>query len=423
MLFSSVPYRAAAGALVLLVLLAGPARAQWLGSFSLDNGYNSNAFGLASGGAASVTGIGGAFGYVPADAEWSAVYAGSYVLVPQYPDQQYAMHGLTLSWALPADGERSFQLSAATAATARFGRESYALYNFWQGAAQTGMKYAFAENLVARADYRFRARAYPSFTSLGFLEHAPSLGASLTLVTNTSIHADLFYGRKQFVTGGVSASTGMMSAGAAPINGLGIEGGGPWGGGNGNGNGNGGGYGSGMHAGGAASAPILAYDVPSLSQAGLRVSIGQALAEGLGLGLKYQRRWNLDGDMHAIVAGVITGGGDDELLDDPFSYSGDEISTTLTAVLPWSVTMKATLSTQSKSYPYAASLDAVLAGPDRHDRRSGASLSAETTFPGAWLVFEGTDLTLSYQYLRNESNSSVFDFSAHAVSLGVEVGW
>ena len=205
-----------------------------------------------------------------------------------------------------------------------------------------------------------------------------------------------------------------------------VDGGGPGGGGGGNGNGGGnggGGYGNGMHAGGAASAPILAFDVPSLSQAGVRVSVGQALTDALGIGLKYQRRWNLDGDMHALVAGVLNSGGDDELIDDPFSYSGDEFSATLTSILPWSMTMKASATAHLKAYPYAASLDVAIGGPDRNDRRYGSSLSLEKTFDASWFLFEAPSLTLAYQYIRNQSNAAIFDFSAHAVSLGIEVGW
>ena len=95
------------------------AQAQWIGSFSFDNGYASNAFGLSSAGAASLTGLGAAFGYVPEDAPWSVVYAGTLALIPQFPDQQYSLHALTLSWELPVDSGQALQLNAAAGASSR----------------------------------------------------------------------------------------------------------------------------------------------------------------------------------------------------------------------------------------------------------------------------------------------------------------
>jgi hypothetical protein len=308
---------------------------------------------------------------------------------------------------------------------------------------------------------------YSNLRTLGYGEYAPTLGASLMFESRTSLHAELFGGQKFYLRGGgrqaslagmsfttESGSTlivddeGMLRTSAASGAGMSVDGGGPGEGGGGNGNGggsgsggngtggrgsggagdgsgggNGNGSGGGLRAGAGAMAPILAYDVPALATAGLRMSVAQGITEQLGLSLRYQKRWNLSGDIRAMVAGMLIAGGDEDLIDDPYSYRSDELALVLTAMLPWSMTVRATGFVHDKHYAYAASLDDAVGGPDRSDLRSGAVLAIEQSLAGSWLGFSEPMLTLTYQFARNESNTPVFDYHQHAVSLGFELAW
>ena len=191
----------------------------------------------------------------------------------------------------------------------------------------------------------------------------------------------------------------------------------------GGGNGGGGwGYG-GIHAGNGAMVPLLSYDIPSLTTAGIRLSVAQGLTEELGVSLRYQRRWNLSGDIRAMMAGMLIAGGDEDLIDDPYSYGSDEVALVVTAMLPWSMTVRATGFVHDKTYAYAASLDVATGGPDRADLRSGATLAIEQSIGGSWLGFADPMLTVTYQFVRNESNTPVFDYHQHALSLGFEIAW
>jgi hypothetical protein len=428
-------------AMLTVAALAPQAAAQWQGLLSLQGGYATNAFGVAGGDPASMSSLGLALGYMPEGASWYAMYSGSLAVIPHYADQQYSLHGLSFNWELPGESSDRLRASASAGVSARFGAASIAAYDYSQGAASGTAKVALSDALSLRAEYRFRIRAYQHSSVYGFLEHAPSIGASLMLPTNTSLHVDASYGGKRFPWSGPAAAAGTQSlaggidgnleAQSAEAGGGGepsaVDGAAGNGNGDGNGNGNGsggngGGYGKGMHSSGSAEYPVLTFDVSALTQAGLRVSVGQSLGEGLGLGLKYQRRWNLDGNFRALVSGMLTAGGDDELLDDPYSYSSNEGSATLTALLPWGVTATPSVFAQWKSYPYPASLDASAAGPLRSDRRFGASLGVEKSIDGAWLLFSAPVVTLEYSYVRNQSNTTVFDYATHGVALGLEVG-
>lgn len=462
--------------------------AQWLGTVAIDQGYNSNAFGLSGGGEASLSALTLAFGYFPTDATWSADYSGMIALIPQYSDQQYMMHALSFDWETAADTSRDWMLTTGAMLTGRFGRETWTLYDFWQGGVAAAWKYAARENLTLRADLRARLRSYPNLGTLGYGEYTPAIGASLMFESRTSLHAELFAGQKHylqnngrqtalagmtFTTGAGSTlridDEGMVQTSTASGAGMSVEGGGPGEGGGGNGNGggsgsggsgsggtgsggsgsggngsgdtgggttdggsggggnggggNGNGFGGGMRGGSDAMAPILAYDVPSLATAGLRLSIAQGLTEEMGVSLRYQKRWNLSGDIRAMVAGMLIAGGDEDLIDDPYSYDSDELALVLTTMLPWSMTVRATGFVHDKQYAYAASLDDALGGPDRSDLRSGATLSIEQSLAGSWLGFSDPMLTFTYQFVRNESNTPVFDYHQHAVSLGLELAW
>jgi hypothetical protein len=443
--------------------------AQWLGTVAVDQGYNSNAFGLSGGGAASLSALTLAYGYFPTDAQWSADYSGMIALIPQFPDQQYMMHALSFDWETASDTARDWMLSTGAMLTGRFGRETWTLYDFWQGGLTTTWKFAARENLTLRATLAGRVRAYPNLRTLGYGEYTPSVGASLMFESRTSLHAELFGGQKHYLQSGGRQSSlagmsftteagttlivddeGMVRTSTAAGAGMSVEGGGPGEGGGGNGNGGGsgsggsgsggsgsgdtgggtagggnggGGYGGGLRAGADAMAPILAYDVPALATGGLRFSIAQGLTEQVGISLRYQKRWNLSGDIRAMVAGMLIAGGDEDLIDDPYSYGSDELAFVLTSMLPWSMTVRATGFVHDKHYAYAASLDDASGGPDRSDLRMGAALAIEQTLAGSWLGFSDPMLTFTYQYARNESNTPVFDYHQHAVSLGLELAW
>lgn len=441
---------------------SGPVlHAQWLGTVALDQGYSDNAFGMNPGGEATFTGLTLAYGYMPEEASWSADYSGMFAMIPKFTDQQYMLHALSFDWELPDDSLRDWKLGTSAMLSGRFGQQTWIIYDYWQTAATGTFKLAASEALTLRADLRARLRAYPHLMRLGYVDLAPSMGGSMMFESRTSVHVEAFFGRKMFlergtlsalpsVTSFTSPGTGSTSsalladgtiqaADAGSGRALGVEGGGPGGngggpdGGNGSGsggsgmgsggggNGNGGrGNGGGMHAGGGAMSPLISSDISSLMSTGLRCVIAQGLTDEIGLSFRYQKRWSLSGEIRAVVAGFLNAGADEDLVDDPYSYNGDELSLTLTAVMPWETTLRAAASTHVKSYLYSATLDDSTPGPDRHDRRSAITFSLEKTFDGSLLMFEAPLLTISYQYARNESNAAFFDYHAHALSLGVE---
>jgi len=49
----------------------------------------------------------------------------------------------------------------------------------------------------------------------------------------------------------------------------------------------------------------------------------------------------------------------------------------------------------------------------------GGWLTVSKSIGGEWLLFDGLELTLGYVYLRNQSNTSVYDYHSNSLSLGI----
>jgi len=73
-----------------------------------------------------------------------------------------------------------------------------------------------------------------------------------------------------------------------------------------------------------------------------------------------------------------------------------------------------------KIYGYPSTLDyRVSDAAVRTDDRMGGWLTVSKSIGGEWLLFDGLELTLGYVYLRNQSNTSVYDYHSNSLSLGI----
>ncbi|MCZ7556608.1 MAG: hypothetical protein M5R41_09420 [Bacteroidia bacterium] len=424
---------------LLLVSFAG-ARAQFLGTVSLESGYSDNMFSSALRTPAASTDATLMLGVFPEDANWAVNYTGALTSFAQYPDRLFSTHSLGGSFGLPYGEDGNNNLSLLVMGALRTDKPEYALYDYRQAMASLSAKHYFLDNLFGQASLQTRYRSYPNFGELGYLENVAAIGSMVFLESRTSIRIQAEAGFKNYQKSSASSQSTAQFTGSSATTSLtkgvaGIEGGGPGNGGGGNGGGGngGGGTGGGSGWGGGGSGGIgmgqhglnpevsyLMYDEPSTSQVRLWVNIGQALGEQTGLSLRFQQRINLTERGRAFVGGTVDLIGEEELFDDPYSYEGSEASLTLTQILPWSMQARSGGFYFSKQYAYAASLDENgTAGPMRLDTRFGAWIEISKEIGGDWLLFQGMKLSLQYTYLRNQSNSTWYDYSGNNIGFGI----
>ncbi|MDX9757653.1 MAG: surface lipoprotein assembly modifier [Bacteroidota bacterium] len=431
---------------ILFVLAAlavsSPLQAQWLGTLAIESGYDDNMFRNYSATEATLTDISLMYGFFPNDDNWAVNYSGALSTFAQYPERLYSTHTLGASWAMPYGAEEQHSLTLMGAGNLRLDGADYELYDYTQLIASASLKQRFISDIPILASYRLRYRRYPNFGELSYLEHFASLGSSVFFETRTSIRVQADYGFKNYLqTSTMIVPTGGSGFAPSSTSGsLTVDGGGNGGGGNG-GDGNGGGKGSpgasggtdgwgggngsgrmgmGDHSGMEGSVQYLMYEEPSTSQLSAWINIGQGLTESTGLSLRLLQRWNLTDRGRAFVGGAVDFIGEEELFDDPYSYESSEASLILTQILGWGMKARIGGVYAMKTYAYPASLDYTdLSAPTREDERFGGYLTLEKTLSGSWLLFNGLTISLNYVYLRNQSNTTYYDYRSNALGLGV----
>lgn len=421
-----------------LLLLAAPSRAQWLGSAEVESGYDDNMFRNYLGSASLSTDLTLMYGYFPSDGDWAANYTASLSTFADYPERQYFQHSLAASHAISWGEKDRSSLRFLGSGSMRIDRDAYTLYDYSQLLASVALRQQVTRSMPVLLSYRARYRRYPNFGELSYLEHFASLGSMTFFESRTSVRVQADLGYKSYLTQPAAAAerSGAFTSGGGDLT---LDGGGPGdsgpGGMNGGGPGgmNGGGpggmngdasarmgmNGSGRMGGMEPTVEYLVYEEASTAQLRAWVNVGQSLAEGTGLSLRYLQRWNLTDRGRAFVGGAVDFIGEEELFDDPYSYESSELTLTLTQLLPWSMKLRAGGFYLDKTYDYAAQLDdGAAASAARSDARSGGWLRLEKRIAGDWLLFSGLELSVSYVHTRNTSNTAYYDYSSNAVGIG-----
>jgi hypothetical protein len=409
----------------LFVLCATSLDAQWLGTISIEGGYDDNMFRNYTAAGTASTDVTLMYGFFPDDRNWALNYTGNLTSFARYPERLYSTHSLGASWAMPYGENEAHSLAFMGIGSFRLDGKEYALYDYSQMQASALVRHRILDDVPLLASYRLRYRKYPNFGELGYIEHFATVGSMVFFESRTSVRLQAELGFKNYLRSvnhnSFPGGTGFTSPSVLTVDGL--QGGG-WGGGNGGWGGGGGAgrmdmgdrFGGGMDR----SVEYLVYEEPSTSQLSTWINLGQGITESTGLSLRYLQRWNLTDRGRAFIGGAVDFIGEEELFDDPYSYESSELTLTLTQVLGWGMTLKAGGLYQHKSYGYPSTLD--YSDPDvadRLDTRAGGWLTITKSLGGGWLLFDGLDLSLGYVYLRNQSNTSWYDYHSNAISLGI----
>ncbi|MFA6235471.1 MAG: hypothetical protein WC824_14945 [Bacteroidota bacterium] len=429
--------------LIGILLIDGrPASAQWLGTVSIESGYDDNMFHNYSATESGSTDVTLMYGYFPEDGNWALNYTGALSTFSQYPDRLYATNTLGASWSHAFGDEDVNSISLMSIGSMRLDAEDYTLYDYSQALASLSLKQQLIGDLPLLASYRVRYRSYPNFGELSYLEHFASIGTMLFFETRTSIRVQADYGFKNYLTSSPVDPALSGSGFTSTQSGLTVDGGGNGGGGNGGGgNGSGSGTGSGGGGNGSGSGRMsmggngnssgmegsveyLMFEDPSTSQLSAWINVGQGITDATGLSFRYLQRWNLTDRGRAFVGGAVDFIGEEELFDDPYSYESNEFTLSLTQVLPWEMRLKAGGYFLHKTYGYPSTLDYTDPSvASRADDRMGGWMTVSKSIGGDWLLFEGLDLSVGYVYLRNQSNTSYYDYSSNAMSIGISTNF
>ncbi len=341
---------------------------------------------------------------------WYALDAATYADEGEWGSLKHGL-GATLRLG-QQDGTRFFV--GASAALRRNGSS-------WSDANYDGLgAFANAEaqpwsGLTIRSGYRFDARTFDELPSLDQREHDGFLSLRANLPSRTTLIGELHVGRKDYEGDPVSpvyAGTAIDHTAQQAQAGAGR------------------GQGQGQQmasrppvvppATGTAGGPAQANQVSWLLRA------AQSLADRTGLSFQYTQRVS-SGDVPPALVSTPALFFDDGVYDDPFASDALAFRGALKQSFASGAWIEATGSWSRRDYRGQPALDASgLPLPDgsmRTDRVSqGGLLAAVPVFAaraGAWTL----ELQPSWRFTSSSSNDAYYDYTSHALALGVSLSY
>jgi hypothetical protein len=162
---------------------------------------------------------------------------------------------------------------------------------------------------------------------------------------------------------------------------------------------------------------------PHLLQWVASAKVAQSIGSDMGLQIEWRRRAQLSGDSRFV--GSLFYNPNDDLFDDRYSYSGQQVKSTLKYLAPWGMTWQSTLERETRDYSsrpaYDASGQPLL--QTQAEKRYGARIGLQKAFylEGGWIREIGVDSEWSYR--RIDSNDPYYDAGARSYTLGLQIGF
>lgn len=320
-------------------------------------------------------------------------YAGDLSLHKEYSERFSHYHKIGYAAAASPFGKGDvFSLGGNVSLNRR--RSEYDYANYAQVLAYGNYKFRPGKGFTTQFGYRMKYRDYENLPELSHFEHQLFGRFSTSLPSRTSL---ILYGRfglkdyQSLTTATVATDTVAMGRG---------------------------------HRETTERTRIIYSEAqqPSASQLITSLKIAQSLTAGTGLSMEYLRRINLGDEARFYYADgqFADFSSEEDIFDDPYSYEGYEIYTTITQILPRQVILKLGYDYLRKDYDVEA-LD--LAGQPlataalRQDTRKLLWLNMKKR------VSQSLQFILDFYYLNNNSNDPYFDYNNSFFSIGTEVSF
>ena len=266
--------------------------------------------------------------------------------------------------------------------------EEYLYYDYRQAYAYANFRFRLNRTFI-KTGYNFRYRAYGNIKELTNYQHYTFLQMSRSFRTRTTLLMEADWGFKSFNSLSVATR---------------IE----------NGSGNG--------PGGSIEYNITEEQIPSMSHLIVLFRVAQSLHDRVGLYVQYRGQFSMNDDSW-VNSGTYYQ--DEELFDDPFSYTSNGLSSRLTIILRKSLNIRAGGGILQKNYisepAYTSADDYPASGSLRQDIRSNVYLNISKTWYPKPKWIKSVNPYLNYSYINNNSNSYWYDYSYHYLTLGIKL--
>jgi len=413
---TSLTWRAAAAALLLLPLSAASASAQ--PSLEVSLGRSLGSLEQTDERASRQTTA------VSVDAEhklagehvrlFYALDSGSYTTAG---DWSYYLHSAGAAWRSSAPGESTPTLHAGVSINWRANGTSWAAADYRGAGAFTNVEWHPTTGVTVRGGYRVDVRRFPDAAELNQAEHGAFASLLLNFRTRTTLIGEARVGAKQYrpdVPAAAELAGSTTSPDATPGTG-------------GRGRGMGPGYRVTLTPAAATAvgtAPVAAGG--TASSLSIMGRVAQSLTDRTGLSLEISGR-NAAGALPTAIVTTPALFFDDGIYDDPFASRARTVRAGLKHLFTAGPEFEASAAWTTKDYRGTAALDesgvASADGRLRADRivRAGAAWTLPL-FP-EWTGPVGLNLVADYSFTRHRSNDAFYNYSSHALGLGVTLSY
>lgn len=325
--------------------------------------------------------------YTLKDSATNIYYNLDYLVYNEYNIRNFLLNKVGIRHSRDFGKNNQHWLFAGTYFMDRLNNEAYYYYDYRQLYLYTNQRFSLKKTNL-RTGYNFRYRNYKNIMELTNYQHYLFLQLSRTFRTRTTLLMEADLGFKSFnkTTTYTHVATGD-GKGNSPSN----------------------------------NYTVVEEQIPNMSHMVVLFRVAQSLHDRVGIYFQYRGQFNLL-DESRINSGSYFQ--DEELFDDPFSYTSSGLSSKLTMILPGHLNIQAGGSITGKDYisetSYISAEDSTGMGDLREDTRWVAYLKASKTFyinNKNWI--SSVKPYINYSYVDNKSTSYWYNYNYHYASLGI----
>jgi hypothetical protein len=401
---------------------------QFAAEVVLDNSYDDNVFRSQSANGSLINNTTLKLLYSFPDTYFSIQYTGSATLFSGFSSKNYTKHSINTLYEIPLsididDSVTIDYISIQAALTGRLDNEENKQYRFVQTNAFIAYTYNFSDITEASFGYIPKWRHYTDFQDMSYLEHGLSATFGTSFPTKTALGINMNFGYKIYESS--SSVKDTVSVPPPPpmyhnnsprieseplppnkrkYNQAGIE---KW---------------FQILNQNQTSTPVILFDSPSSCVLELSLDASQSMDENTGISASYSKKWILDEYGRAYIGGSVDYYSEEELFDDPYSFSSNDFSFKFNHIFTNDYHFEAGAFYSSKDYVYPANLLATDT-QNRKDDIYGLWLSLDKTFDFTDFFLSYLAASMNFGYVNNSSNSKYFGYSSSIFTLSLGVGF
>jgi len=323
--------------------------------------------------------------------EFSLFTEGSYSYLFENPNLTYYTQDVGIDYIHALNEKSAFYLSLT--GRGAFYRSDYSDFNYLSGNFFTAFKTYLSQTSILKSNYTFEYKNYKS-SVFDSVSHSLMLSLDKYFQTKTTLKGEMSWGYKNFLHPYFSEEEVVVMETNSSSSG-----------------------GKGRHnpyRGGLKQFIIQTQNegqgIQVFSLSGL---IAQGMGSRVGLQLTGTKQWRLSGknpftfieEFYAVENPSY----------DRFSWEGFRIGTQMTVIIPWNIQLKLMYTMDNKEFPgiESLSLEGDSLGILRKDERKQFEVRAKKNF-------SKFSVSVSYFYVDNDSNDSLFDWNGHFFSAGIQ---